>query len=243
VLLQKGDPDGAEASYRAALAIDPGAATIAYNIGLARDRRGDLAGAEEWYRKAVAAAPARTYFREVLDNMIGRRARLGRLDAVAAGRADPATPAEAIELAELAHRSPRPRYGLAAQLYRRAFAADPALADDLGAAHRYSAAWCAALAAAGKDEDLAAFGVEEWGHLTGLALTWLRADFALLSRRANDAKQRPEVHDRPTFWKADAGLASVRDPAWLAAMPPADRPAWERLWGDVDALLAGTRAK
>jgi hypothetical protein len=41
-----------------------------------------------------------------------------------------------------------------------------------------------------------------------------------------------------TYWKEDPGLASVRDPAWLAAMPPADRKAWEALWRDVDALLA-----
>jgi hypothetical protein len=33
-------------------------------------------------------------------------------------------------------------------------------------------------------------------------------------------------------------LASVRDPASLAAMPPADRKAWQALWREVDALLA-----
>jgi hypothetical protein len=41
-----------------------------------------------------------------------------------------------------------------------------------------------------------------------------------------------------TYWKEDPGLAPVRDPAWLRAMPPADRKEWEALWRDVDAVLA-----
>lgn len=77
LLLDKGDLDGAEASYRAAMAIDPNAAGIIYyNMGLLFDKRGDLAAAEEWYRKAVAANPTREYFREVLDRMVRRRAEL-----------------------------------------------------------------------------------------------------------------------------------------------------------------------
>jgi serine/threonine-protein kinase len=75
VMLEKGDLGKAEASYRAALAINPGAAFgIYYNMGLLSDRRGDLAAAEEWYRKAVAAAPTNAYFREVLDGVARRRA-------------------------------------------------------------------------------------------------------------------------------------------------------------------------
>jgi hypothetical protein len=71
-----------------------------------------------------------------------------------------------------------------------------------------------------------------------LALKWLRADLAQRASQAKDAKQWPEVRVNLTFWKNDPGLASVRDPAWLATMPPADRKSWEALWRDVDALLA-----
>jgi hypothetical protein len=46
------------------------------------------------------------------------------------------------------------------------------------------------------------------------------------------------VRERLSRWKKDPALASVRDPAWLAAMPAPDRKAWEALWADVDALLA-----
>jgi tetratricopeptide (TPR) repeat protein/tRNA A-37 threonylcarbamoyl transferase component Bud32 len=237
VLLEKGDFDGAEASYRAALAIDPGSAGIYYNLGLVHRRRGDLAGAEEWYRKAATATPTRAYFKEVLDDTVRMRA---RLEEVVAGRADPATPAEAVEFAELVSRPARRRYALAVRLYGWAFAANPALADDLPSAHRYNAARCAVLAAAGQDEEVTAFGVEEWGYLTGLALKWLRADLARLSRQAKDPKLRQEVRERLTHWKSDPDLASVRDRAWLVAMPPGDRKAWESLWADVDALLAAT---
>jgi tetratricopeptide (TPR) repeat protein len=47
VFLEKGDFDAAEVSYRAALAIDPDAAGISYDMGLVYDRRGNLAEAEK----------------------------------------------------------------------------------------------------------------------------------------------------------------------------------------------------
>jgi hypothetical protein len=71
-----------------------------------------------------------------------------------------------------------------------------------------------------------------------LALKWLRADLAQWTLQAKDSKQRPEVRETLTSWKKEPVLASVRDPASLAAMPPADRKAWEALWRDVDTVLA-----
>jgi tetratricopeptide (TPR) repeat protein len=238
VFLEKGDLDAAEASYRAALAVDPDAGMINFNIALVHDRRGDLAAAEEWYRKAVAAAPANAYFRQVLDGIAQKRAQLARLDQVAAGRANPATPAEAIEFAELACQPPRRRYVLAVRFYTWALAASPALADDLKNSHRYRAACSALLAAAGKDKEMTAFGAEEWGHLNGLALKWLRADLAQMASQAKEPRWWREVRARLTHWQEDPDLAPVRDPAWLAAMPPADRRAWKSVWADVVVLLA-----
>jgi tetratricopeptide (TPR) repeat protein len=238
VMLAKGDLDGAEANYRAALAIDPGAAGVCYNMGLVSDRRADLAAAEEWYRKAVAAAPKRAYYRQVLNGAVRKRAQLARLEEVAADRTGPATQAEALQLIDLLFRLPRFRYVLAVRIYTRAFAAYPALAEDLGPAHRYVAATVAAQAAAGKDEEMTAFGAEEWAYLTGQALNWLRADLARRATQAKDPKRRQEVRETLALWKKDPHLATVRDLAWLAAMPPDDRQAWEALWRDVDALLA-----
>ena len=118
-----------------------------------------------------------------------------------------------------------------------AWVAGPALPADVKAAHRYQAASAAVRAAAGQDEEMAAFGVEEWAYLTGQARKWLRAGLAHLTAQAKDAKRRQEVREALTRWKTTPDLAPVRDPAWLAAMPPDDRAAWEKLWGDVDAAL------
>jgi hypothetical protein len=85
---------------------------------------------------------------------------------------------------------------------------------------------------------MTALGVEEWGYLTGLALKWLRADLAHWASQAKDSKRRREARDQLTHWKNEPDLAPVRDPAWLAAMPPADRKAWEALWREVNAQLA-----
>jgi tetratricopeptide (TPR) repeat protein len=238
VMLAKGDLDRAETSYRAALAIDPGAATIYYNLGLLSDRRGDLAAAEGWYRKAVAAAPKRAHYRGVLDGVVRKRAQLARLEEVASGRAGPATQAEALKLIDDLFRLPRMRHVLAVRIYTRAFAAYPALADDLENAHRYMAANLAVRAAAGQDEEMTTFGVEEWAYLNGQALKWLRADLARRTSQAKEPKRWRGVREALTYWKKGADLAPVRDPAWLAAMPPDDRRAWEALWRDVDAVLA-----
>jgi hypothetical protein len=119
------------------------------------------------------------------------------------------------------------------RLYLWAFAADPALADDLKNGHSFNAA----CVAAGNDEEMTTFGVEEWGCHTGLALKWLQANLAQMASQSQDSKRWQEVLERLTHWKKDSDLASVRDPAWLAVMPPADRRAWEALWGDVDAVL------
>jgi hypothetical protein len=178
------------------------------------------------------------YFREYLDGVGRKRSMLARLDEIAAGRAKLATPAEAIEFAEVVSQPPRRRYVLAVPFYIRAFAAEPALADDLREERRYNAACIAARAAAGQDEETTALGVEEWGYLTEQALKWLRADLSQRASQAKDPKQWWAVREKLTSWKNDPALSSVRDPAWLASMPPVDRKAWESLWRDVDALLA-----
>jgi hypothetical protein len=114
---------------------------------------------------------------------------LARLDEIDAGRAKLATPAEAIEFAEVVSQSPRRPYVLTVRFYRDAFAAEPALADDLGEERRYKAACIAARAASGQDEEMTALGVEEWGYLTGQALKWLRAALSQRASQAKDPKQ------------------------------------------------------
>jgi tetratricopeptide (TPR) repeat protein len=240
--VKRGDLAEAAKWLQKALALDPTWEEAHLYFADALRLTGDLDGAEaeteKWYRKAVARDPANAHYREVLDGIVQKRAKLVRQEEVAAGRAKPATPAEAIECAELAYRPPRRRYVAAVKLYCWALAPEHALSDDFRIRHSYKAACIALRAAAGQDEEMTAFGVEEWGYLTGLALKWLRANLVHWTSQAKDPKRRQEARDQLTHWKNEPDLAPVRDPSWLAAMPPADRKAWEALWRDVDALLA-----
>ena len=91
----------------------------------------------------------------------------------------------------------------AAGLYAAAFAADPKLADDLKAAHRYNAACYAALAAAGQGEDAAKLDDKEKTRLRKQALDWLRADLALRTKQLESGKpaDRAEVQQTMRHWQ------------------------------------------
>jgi hypothetical protein len=142
-----------------------------------------------------------------------------------------------VELARLCASRTQKRYALAVRLYEEAFAADPKLADDLAAGHRFTAARSAVLAVAGKDKELIKVEPAERDRLTALALKWLRADLTQRAPQAKDSKRHQQVWEWLTRRKEDPDLAPVRDPATLKAMPPADAEAWESLWRDVDSLL------
>ena len=124
-------------------------------------------------------------------------------------------------------------------LYADAFAADPKLADDLKAAHRYNAACHAALAAAGQSEDAAKLDDTERTRLRKQALDWLRADLALRTQQLESGKpaDRAAVQTTLRHWQQDNDLAGLRDAADLAKLPEAERRDWEGLWGEVEALL------
>jgi hypothetical protein len=95
-----------------------------------------------------------------------------------------------------------------------------------------------ATAPAGRGTDAVGFGVEEWGALTDLARTWLRAELRRYAELARNPQARLDVRQDLVRLKREPDLAPVRDPAWLAVMTPTDRKAWEAFWADVDAALA-----
>ena len=127
----------------------------------------------------------------------------------------------------------------AAGLYAAAFAADPKLADDLKAGHRYNAACFAALAAAGQGEDAAKLDDKERTRLRQQALDWLKADLTAWGKRLDSG---PPRLDRPScralsHWQKDTDLAGIRDAAALAKLPADEQKALTQLWADVAALL------
>jgi hypothetical protein len=70
-----------------------------------------------------------------------------------------------------------------------------------------------------------------------------RSSLVAWLKQLDSAKARPVVHGKMTHWKQDTDLAGVRDPKALEKLPPDERDAWQKLWKDVDALLAKTREK
>jgi hypothetical protein len=132
-----------------------------------------------------------------------------------------------------------------ASLYADAFAADPKLGDDLEVQHRYSAACCAALAAAGTGEDAARLDDKERARLRKQGLDWLRADLALYTKlsASGAANARPLVQQRMRHWQRDTDLAGIRDKPAMAKLPAEEEQACTQLWADVAALLKKAERK
>jgi serine/threonine-protein kinase len=161
-----------------------------------------------------------------------------RLPALLPGQAKPAGAAERLALAQLCLRY-KQLYAAAARFSAEAFAENPALASDLKAGHRYSAARAAALAGCGRGADAAALDGQERSRLRRQAMAWLRADLAAWAALAEKAtpQARQGVRRALTRWRQDPDLAGVRDPAELVKLPEAERQACRDLWAAVDAVL------
>jgi len=138
-----------------------------------------------------------------------------------------------VELARLCRNYGRPH--AATDLYATAFAAQPALANDLGTGDRYYAACAAVRAVAGEGPEGTRLSASEGADLRRRALAWLRADLALRTQLQQDGKS---VGSALTIWQTDSALRGVRDPAALAKLPSDECASWQRLWADVAALRA-----
>src|SRR5205823_3350627 len=159
-LYSKGELDAAMPHYREAMRLEPKNTWPHNNLGFALRDLGELDEAIAEFGEAVRLEPKNAMIHNNLRQTERLRALLPRLPDVVAGRAEPASPVEASDFAVLCGRPFQKRYATAVRLYAKAFAAEPRLAADLAAGHRYDAACYAALAAAGKDADLIAVGVE-----------------------------------------------------------------------------------
>ena len=146
--------------------------------------------------------------------------------------------AERLALAQRAYETQR--YAAATRLWGGALEADPKLADDRQAQHRYNAACAAALAGCGKGTDDPPPDDASKVKLRRQALDWLKADLAAWSKilESGPPQARPVVASTLKHWKEDSDLAGIRDAAALAKLPQEERAACKQLWGDVDGLLS-----
>ncbi len=227
----------AEVALRWTLALKADFAQPHYNLGKvlrARHRPGEAAAA---FREAARLAPQDWSIRESLRRAERLIELAKKYPSIPDGGGKATGPREQLELAEVCSQA-RGYHRAAVRLAATAFAADPKLAEDLRARHRFDAACAAALAAAGRGADAAGLAQEERARLRRQALEWLRAEVVSLTRHAGKGPlSRIEVGQLVRSWWLFPELAGVRDPDRLATLPPAEREDWRRLWADVDALI------
>jgi len=136
-------------------------------------------------------------------------------------------------------------YAAAARFFEQAFAGDGKLAEDLKSANRYAAACAAARAGTGAGKDAGKLDDKERARKRKQGLAWLRADLERWIKELDKdtAPARRLVQAYMQHWQRHPHLAGIRDPAALAKLPPSEKKACEKLWGEVTALLqkAGPR--
>jgi serine/threonine-protein kinase len=161
-----------------------------------------------------------------------------RLPDLLHGKATPADAGEMLALAQFCQLHKNLHYAAAVRWFREAFATQPALVQDLSAGHRYNAACAAALAGCGKGEDAKALGQQERARLRRQALDWLRSDLKAYGQMVekNADKVGPQIAQQMQHWLQDTDFAGVRGSEALGRLPEAERPGWQKLWEEVEAL-------
>jgi tetratricopeptide (TPR) repeat protein len=192
--------------------------------------QGDLDGAVATFKKALRLTPAQPSVQRLLPVA-------ERLLGVLAGDDRPTSVAESCALAALCVVPRRGRYAAAVRLYEQPLAA-PHAADRLPRLARYDAARYAARAARGDGAD--APPGEGQPAFRAKALTWLRAELAGWRERAGSPYYTERVYaaEQLARWMRDPDLSGVRPGA---ALPEAERAAWEALWADVLTACALAR--
>jgi tetratricopeptide (TPR) repeat protein len=235
-LFHQGKLNEAAARYRDAMALDPKDGYSPFNLTRVLLALGQYPQAGEAARRALEFLPAADPLKPQAQDLL-KQAKLGeRLPAVLRGDDHPGSAAESAAFGELCFS--RQSYVDAVRFFREAFAADPALANDLRAKHRYNAACYAALAACSKGEGAKQLGSDERGRLREQALAWLRADLTLRARQLDGNRaDRVECAKKLRMWQRDEDLSGVREAAALNQLPEPERKRWEALWTDVKALV------
>jgi tetratricopeptide (TPR) repeat protein len=236
LLRDQGRPEEALAEYRRAIDLDPDDALLHSNLGGLLQEVGRLEEALAEYRRALELGDEQAWPRlRACEQLAALRARLPDL---VVGRDRPADNAERLAFADLCRRPGERRYALAARLYADAFRADPRLADDLRAAHRFHAAGAAAAAGCGQGQDASGLDEPEKARLRRQALDWLRADLADWAKQARDERSRAAIQQALRNWERSADLAGVRDPATLAKLSAAEAQTWRQLWQEAATVLS-----
>jgi Flp pilus assembly protein TadD len=241
VLADKGQLDEAIAQYREALRLKPDYPLAHCNLGRALLQQGRFREAVKAIRRGHELGSRSPGWRFPSDKWLREAEQMAeladRLPAVLAGKDQPKDAGERVAFAQLCQEH-RKRYAAAARFFEGAFAEQPALAEDLSSGHRYDAACAAALAGCGQGQDAAGLDDKERARLRKQALDWLHADVGAWRKllEKDPDKARPAVAEKMQHWLGDADFSGVRGAAALGKLPAAERPPWQKLWEEVEAL-------
>jgi protein O-mannosyl-transferase len=236
-LAELGKREEASAEFHQAIQLDPKNAVAHYNLALNEQAEGRLEEAMNEYRKALQLG-----YRQAepqLQACEQLRQLRPRLPDLLAGRDKPADNAERLSFADLCAQPFEARYAKAAQLYREAFAADPALADDPRTSYRSLAALAAARAGCGQGRETPDLTEAVKTRLRRQALEWLQAELAYWQQGKDKTEGRILIVPTLRAWQKNDGLAGVREPAALAGLPQEERTAWQKFWHEVETLVGG----
>jgi tetratricopeptide (TPR) repeat protein len=241
--------DEAIFEYRAAIRIDPNLAEAYCNLGHALGQLGRFPDALAAMKTGHTLGSPRADWPYPSAHWVREAERLVQLDAklsrVLNRESSPADAAERIQLANLCQQPYKQLHVAAVRFYEEAFAAEPKLADDLGAFHRYNAACAAALAGCGQGKDAGMLDDTERARLRLQALDWLRADLVAWGRlqEKEPDKVAPVLTKTMQRWQQDTDFAGVRGPEAIAKLPGAERMEWQKLWADVGEMLKQAQGK
>ncbi len=242
-LERQGKHSEAADAYREAIRVRPDDAEAHYLLGrilfsqgqyteaLSELRTGHELGAEqppwcyssgEWVRRAEQSI-----------------ALANRLPAILAGSDRPKDDADRLALARVCYEMKL--FAAAARFWGDAVEANPELAEDRQAQHRYNAACAAALAGGGQGQDDPPPDETAKAELRRRAHAWLEGELdtwsAVLRREEMSPPSKAQVSQALRHWKRDPDMAGVRAPDALAALPEPEHAGWHSLWARVDRLL------
>jgi tetratricopeptide (TPR) repeat protein len=245
-LANQGKFDEAIAAFRKSIGLRPDDPVAHLNLALALRQRGEFTAAIAELRVARDLANGNLPFVQNVEHEITiteRQVALGaRLPAVLAGKVKPADAAESLDFAQFCYE--KTLHGSSARLWAETFQAQPKLAEDMQAQHRFNAACAAALAGCGQTKDDPPLDDAARARWRKQAIDWLKADLAAWTKilEGGTPQARQAVSKALQHWKADPDLAGLRDPSALGKHPEYEQKACRALWADVDALLAKARA-
>jgi Flp pilus assembly protein TadD len=244
-LARQGKVAEAIAEFRAALRLKPEYPQAHCNLGTALRREARFAESLTELKRGHELGSKNPRWHYPSARWVQEAERLVELDAklpaVLSGKLKPANAVEMLGFAQLCYE--KQLHGASARLWTEAFQAQPKLADDMQAAHRYNPACAAARAGCGQGKDDPPLDEATRARWRKQALDWLQADLTAWSKllASGTPQARQSIPQTLQHWKADPDLAGIRDPAALAKLPEDEQKTCRRLWAEVDALLAKAR--